>query len=217
MNISAAQCRAARGLLQWSQPYLAERSGISYRTISKFESETTATLARKTNNRIIAAFELAGVAFGGEDSVKLVSRVVTVLEGEDANSQLLDDIYGVLKEAGGEVLIFGLQEPLPGTEIYKQVEDHLARLNKKKITERVLLGEGDQNFIAPKHYYRWMVKENFIPVRYMVYADNIAFVDDHNDYHVTIMRNPLIAESLRGIFNFIWDRAIIPPVQNEAR
>ena len=38
MNLSPAQCRAARGLLDWSQEQLAQASGLSRSTVRDFES-----------------------------------------------------------------------------------------------------------------------------------------------------------------------------------
>jgi transcriptional regulator with XRE-family HTH domain len=71
--ISPAQCRAARGLLDWSRDQLAEESRTAVRTILRFEAgegETRAT----TLAAISTAFEAAGVQFtnGDEPGVKLV-------------------------------------------------------------------------------------------------------------------------------------------------
>ena len=58
----AAQVRAARALLNWSQSELAERSGVSRPVIARVE--TTATDARSSTVRaIVAAFQAAGVSF----------------------------------------------------------------------------------------------------------------------------------------------------------
>ena len=38
VNLSPAQCRAARGLLDWSQEQLAQASGLSRSTVRDFES-----------------------------------------------------------------------------------------------------------------------------------------------------------------------------------
>ena len=38
--ILPSQCRAARGLLKWTQPRLAEASGIGLSTINRYENET---------------------------------------------------------------------------------------------------------------------------------------------------------------------------------
>lgn len=60
--MTAAQCRAARGLLDWTQGDLAERSQVSAPTIRQFEKGQ-----RETNRSSIAAikhaFACAGVSF----------------------------------------------------------------------------------------------------------------------------------------------------------
>jgi len=75
MELSPAQSRAARGLLDWSQTELGERSNLSESTIRDFEK------GRRTpgaNNlaAIQRALEAAGVEFtnGGEPGVKLKSK-----------------------------------------------------------------------------------------------------------------------------------------------
>jgi len=65
--ISAEQCRAARGLLKWTQRDLAERARVSKDTIRHFESgrhepnESTLTV-------IQLAFETHGVEFTNGDA-----------------------------------------------------------------------------------------------------------------------------------------------------
>lgn len=56
------QCRAARGLLKWTQPRLAQESGVGLSTINRYENETRPP--RKTAViRLQSTFERAGVAF----------------------------------------------------------------------------------------------------------------------------------------------------------
>ena len=74
--IEPAQCRAARALLDWTQPDLAKATGLSAVTIRAFEKggemrESNRTLLRFT-------FERAGVDFipenGGGAGVRLRER-----------------------------------------------------------------------------------------------------------------------------------------------
>jgi transcriptional regulator with XRE-family HTH domain len=60
--VDAAQSRAARGLLNWSQSDLVEHSGVSKKTIADFERGTTKPYGR-TLTAIIAAYEAAGIEF----------------------------------------------------------------------------------------------------------------------------------------------------------
>lgn len=62
MTISPAQCRAARGLLDWSQQELADASGVGNTTICNFEGGHASPQPGKLA-ALRRAFEQAGVAF----------------------------------------------------------------------------------------------------------------------------------------------------------
>ena len=64
--ITSAQCRAARGLLSWSQQNLADRAGVAIMTIHHFEKEGSEP-RRATLEVIKRAFEKAGVEFIDEN------------------------------------------------------------------------------------------------------------------------------------------------------
>jgi len=55
-----AQCRAARGLLDWSQGDLADRAGVSRSTVKDFETGRHA-LHQSTERLLTAAIEQGGV------------------------------------------------------------------------------------------------------------------------------------------------------------
>ncbi len=74
--ITAEQIRAARALLRWSAQDLANRSGIGFRTIQRFESESGVPGSRSKNLMTIRkVLEDAGVVFidqnGGGPGVRL--------------------------------------------------------------------------------------------------------------------------------------------------
>ena len=211
--ITPAQCRAARGLLKWSQPDLASRCNLNAQTIGKFENEQTEALARRTNDRIVSTFEMAGVVFTAENGLRLGESIVTVLEGDDANTRLLDDIFHTLQGSGGEILLSGLREADQDKqpEAYKHLLWHLDRLRKAGISERILVVEGDTNFVAPVSWYRWLPERYFSDTPYQLYADKVALVQWGPPQTVVLVKNPLFARTLRGNFDFIWDHAIVPP------
>ncbi len=74
--ITAAQCRAARGLLGWTQYDLADRAGVGVVTVHQFESGINRP-RRATGEVIQRAFEDAGVVFidenGGGPGLRLRS------------------------------------------------------------------------------------------------------------------------------------------------
>ena len=74
MTISSEQCRAARGLLGWSQADLSKASKTATKTIADFERGAREPYAR-TLDDIRGAFERAGVEFipenGGGPGLRL--------------------------------------------------------------------------------------------------------------------------------------------------
>jgi len=72
--ITAAQCRAARGLLQWTRDDLSKQAGVGLSTITSFELEQRRPI-RANLAAILSALESAGVEFipenGGGAGVRL--------------------------------------------------------------------------------------------------------------------------------------------------
>jgi transcriptional regulator with XRE-family HTH domain len=75
--IDSAQCRAARGLLAWSQQDLANAASVGIVTVHQLEAGTSEP-RRATLQVIRRAFEAAGVEFidenGGGAGVRLRER-----------------------------------------------------------------------------------------------------------------------------------------------
>ena len=66
MPMTPAQCRAARGLIRWTQPDLAKAAGVSDVTVRKFENDQ-ASPQRASLDVIRRALEAAGVIFIAEN------------------------------------------------------------------------------------------------------------------------------------------------------
>ena len=75
--ITPAQCRAARGLLDWTQQDLADRAGVGIVTVRQVESGITQP-RRATLEVIRRTLEAAGVQFidenGGGPGLRLRKR-----------------------------------------------------------------------------------------------------------------------------------------------
>ena len=75
--ITSAQCRAARGLLDWTQQELADRAGVGIVTVRQVEAGLNEP-RRATLEVITRALEAAGVEFiqenGGGPGVRLRKR-----------------------------------------------------------------------------------------------------------------------------------------------
>ena len=60
--MSPMQCRAARALLDWTQPDLPEASGLSLTTVVDYESGRR-RVSTEAADRMRAALEAAGIEF----------------------------------------------------------------------------------------------------------------------------------------------------------
>ncbi|MDQ0348380.1 helix-turn-helix transcriptional regulator [Ancylobacter vacuolatus] len=60
MELAPEQCRAARGLLDWTQEHLAERAGVSRSTVRDFERHRH-VLHRGTETLLVRTLQDAGV------------------------------------------------------------------------------------------------------------------------------------------------------------
>lgn len=70
--ISAEQIRAARAMLKWRAQDVADKAGLTIRTVQRIEAgerSYTDSLAA-----IQSAFEKAGIVFGADGSVRLERR-----------------------------------------------------------------------------------------------------------------------------------------------
>jgi transcriptional regulator with XRE-family HTH domain len=74
--MTPSQCRAARGLMRWTQDELARKAAVSIVTVRNFELEKSAPI-RATIEAMRRALESAGVEFiaenGGGAGVRLKS------------------------------------------------------------------------------------------------------------------------------------------------
>lgn len=204
--ISPQQCRMGRAFLDWSQPQLAERAGLSVTTVSKFESGD-GHIGSDTLAKLAAVFELAGVVMLASGGMEPSSRLVTVLEGPEANYRVMEDALHTLKQGGGEVLICGLTEAGP-EEVERRafVEEHIARLNAAGVTERILLRHGDRNLVAPRSWYRWMPAGAEFGAAFQLYGDKIA-MKDLGAERIVVIEHALFAATVRGMFDVVWASA----------
>lgn len=70
-NALAAQVRAARGLLGWSQADLAQAAGVSSMTVKRLEGSGQPYPAERAAEAIRAALNKAGVSFTEGPGVRL--------------------------------------------------------------------------------------------------------------------------------------------------
>jgi transcriptional regulator with XRE-family HTH domain len=85
LKMTPSQCRAARGLLNWTQDEIASAARVSVVTVRNFENEKS-TPQRATLDVIQRALEAAGVEFtnGERPGVRLNNTVAAVSAESDS-------------------------------------------------------------------------------------------------------------------------------------
>ncbi|MER9900094.1 transcriptional regulator [Mesorhizobium sp. M0130] len=69
--MTPAQCRAARALLDWTQPRLADAAKLGLSTVVDFEKQRRRTISGDAKTAIRTALEAAGVEFINGTGLKL--------------------------------------------------------------------------------------------------------------------------------------------------
>jgi transcriptional regulator with XRE-family HTH domain len=209
MAITTAQIRGARGILNWSQHDLSERTGISATSIGSIENGQSIP-RENTLHSIKKAFEDSGIEFLPNQGIKMRSGDVNVLRGADGFKQFMDDVYNTLKTASpANAFVSNVNEKDFVHWLGNNLEDHLVRMNElKNVKYNILIREGDQNFTASKYAeYRWMPKDQFTSVPFYVYGNKLAILLFEAEPTVIILNYISVADAYKIQFQSLWQTA----------
>ncbi len=207
MSITTAQIRGARGILNWSQQDLAQRTGISATSIGSIENGQT-TPRQNTLETIRKTFEIAGIEFIGLDGVRLRSGDVRVFKGKEGFIEFYDDVYEVVKSYKGDVLASNVDERLFVKTLGDYAKVHVNRIKELgHVHYRILVKEGD-NYAPGSDYaeYRWIPKELFASVPFYVYGEKLSIMTFDGEPAIIVLHYPAIANAYRVQFEDMWVR-----------
>lgn len=215
MSITTAQIRGARGILNWSQQDLAQRTGISATSIGSIENGQTTPRA-STVETIRTTLENAGIEFLGLDGVRVRDNNVKIYEGTFGIQSFFDDVYETARKDGGEICLYnGVPRKLVewlGKDFY---DKHIERMNKVKsnFTFKIIIQEGDNEFIASDFaVYKWFPKERFNDKTLYSYGDKLAFLNFTKDtVKILVIQQVEIANSFKDLFNLAWEMVAFTP------
>lgn len=213
MSITTAQIRGARGILNWSQSDLAERTGISATSIGSIENGQS-TPRENTLKAIRQAFEHAGIEFLGKEGVRLRRNDIHVYEGKNNFWGFYEDIYQTIKDNPGTIMVSNANERefknwLSG----EQIETHTKRMTAlDNVHYKIMIQEGDTYFLASSDYaeYKWIPKDQFASVPFYVYGDKLAILLFKDEPTVIVINYPSVAEAYRVQFMAMWAAGTTP-------
>lgn len=208
MSITTAQIRGARGILNWSQADLSERTGISATSIGSIENGLT-TPRNSTLLNIQKTFETAGIEFIGTEGVRVRTGHVRVFSGREGLIEFYDDIYNTLKNFEGNVLVSNVDERKFVTALGSYADVHIKRMKElsQNIRYKILIRE-DDNYTPGADYaeYRGLPRELFASVPFYLYDNKLAIIQFERDVTVIVLNYPAVADAYRIQFADMWDR-----------
>ena len=128
----------------------------------------------------------------------------------------MDLVYETARDKGGDFCVSNVDETIFTERMGQEADDDYSRrmeIIKGNFNFRILIKEGDSNFIASEYAeYRWVPKDQFHSVPFYVFDDNLAFIIFDENTTVHVINNPEIANAQRTQFNNIWQNAEVPNV-----
>ena len=212
MSITTAQIRGARGILNWSQSDLAERTGISATSIGSIENSQS-TPRESTLKAIRTAFEKGGIEFLGSEGVRKKSAEITILRGAEGFHKFSFDVYETVQSDDREILQAYVDDRKYADLLGEQAYPHVKRMESMKTKRfKILQKEGDAYFPAKQYAeYRWIPVKQFLAVPFVVYGDNLAVILFEPEPVIIINNYPLVAEAYRLQFMSLWESSMVPP------
>ncbi len=213
MTITTAQIRGARGILNWSQSDLSERTGISATSLGSIESGNSVPRAH-TLEKIKNSFESAGIEFLEADGIRFRRGHVKIYAGKTDFWNFYEDIYETVRRNPGKVLVSNVDERIFNKILSEeQLEIHSNRMKSiGGVFYNILIKEGDDFFLADSEYavYKWQPKEVFSSVPFYVYGEKLAFLLFQDEPTAVVLDYPGIANAYRLQFDAIWSISIKP-------
>jgi transcriptional regulator with XRE-family HTH domain len=215
MSITTAQIRGARGILNWSQQDLAQKTGISATSIGSIENGQT-TPRQSTLETIKTTLERNGIEFLGLEGVRVQSNYVQTMSGREGFRTFMDHLYETAKEYGGEIVLFNAKP----SNWYKWLGEEWFNAHSKrmqdlgdKITFKITAKQGENLFISRGFAeYRWFPEEILSDRALYAYGDNLGFVNFEDDkVSVIILKQADFAQAFRVLFNIAWDNVAVIP------
>ena len=216
--ITAAQLRAARGLLDWSRSDLAKASNISPETIKNIEHGTFKP-QEMTADAIVKAFAAHGVEFLENDGVRCAKDSVVRLDGNEGFKRFIDDVYMVAKQPhsttdGNKPIYIGyVDDRLFTKHLGDYFDHHIKRMNElQNVKMKIIIQDkpytltSDEKQEGSYREYRQSTDHVTGNVPFYVYGDKLAILifEESKPVQIVVITSSLVAKAYRDQFDMMW-------------
>ncbi len=207
--ITAAQLRAARGLVNWTRSELAKAAGLSAETVKNIEHGIY-TPQENTIAAIVAAFAQNHVEFLEGEGVRKSTSIVVTYEGKADFKRYADDVYRILLASpkNRHIFVFGNndREFIDALGDYAKV--HLDRMSKLEgLNFKSLVLEGIDVMVTKYIQYRRLENMAFA-IPFSVYENRFDFIiyGEGSSYpRVVVINSKYVADAYREQFEALWN------------
>lgn len=208
--ITPSQCRAARALLNWSQPTLAEKCNLHVQTISNFEKDKKIP-SKKTLETIGSIFENNNITFGEDDGVQRASNKVSVYKNCEGFIKFRQDVLKNAQSGFLDIFVSNVDERLfnkwGNDTINNYYRSEMRKI--KNLNFRIIIKEGDTHTTASYAQYRWAKMCDFESIPIYIYGTKTAILPfQENELNIFVIDHPLIAKFFKSQFDQKWERAL---------
>jgi len=215
--ITAAQLRAARGLLDWTRADLAKAANISPETVKNIEHGTFRP-QEQTAEAIIHAFGAHDVEFTEDEGVRLRRDTVKRFEGVEGFKRFMDDVYEVAKDpaaaTGGDkpICLSCSDDGLFSKTLGEYFDFHARRMNSLQNVKMKILTKEKPTFKLPEETpensyreYKWFTQQIVGNVPFYVYGDKLGIlVFEEGSVSIVVISSVPVAKAYREQFEVLW-------------
>lgn len=222
MTITAAQLRAARGLLDWTRTDLAKAANISPETVKNIEHGTFRP-QEQTAQAIVKTFALHDVEFTENEGVQRRKDTVTKYEGSEGFKHFIDDVYEAAKSpeaAIGElkpICISHVDDRLFSKHLGDYLTVHIKRMNElKNLKIRILIQDKPYTRTAEENRsgssyceYRRLSTQHPGNVPFYVYGDKLGILmfEEEKEPQIVVISSAVVSKAYRDQFEILWQTA----------
>lgn len=218
--ITAAQLRAARGLLDWTRTELAKAANISPETVKNIEHGTFRP-QEQTAEQIVQAFAVHDVEFTENEGVRIRRDNVARFEGVEGFKKFMDDVYAIAQQPaaaaeGDKPICLSCSDDGLFTKYLGDYFDlHARRMNALRNVKMKILTKEKPSFKLPEETpensyreYRWFTQQIVGNVPFYVYGDKLAIlIFDDEDVRIVVISSTPVAKAYREQFEVLWQTA----------
>ena len=220
--ITAAQLRAARGLLDWTRSDLAKAASVSPETIKNIEHGTVRP-QENTADAITRAFASHDVVFTEDEGVKKSLTLLTSYEGKAEFRKYVDDFYtalSTLEHGDVSVCAAGIDDRRFSDALGDYVAVHAERMSKLKGLHFRSLVSDEGRALFPDYIDYRVVPNMPMTVLFGVYGhyfDLTIYGEGPAFPKVVVIKSKIVVDAYRSQFEAMWNVAKpIKQTQNKA-